>query len=100
MRKATLLGIKSSTRVAPLREIDEIHCHDLAKSFHSYKCDYSCGMITVYFSSTINAKGAAYSTAVQHVDRMKLPKDSCRTEKLYGRQGCRSVKLLRGKEGA
>lgn len=82
-----------------LRDIDEAHCHALAKSVSNYKYGYTVGTRTVYFSSSGNQEGATYMTAVRNVDGMKVLKVDCCTSILDGRLERCCAELLRNKYG-
>lgn len=57
-------------------------------------------MMTMYFLSRTNPKGAEYSTAVHNVDGRKYVNDGYCMKMLVGRHSRRSVNILRAQEGA
>lgn len=59
-----------------LRNIYESNCSALEKSLQNYSWDFMRGLMTVYFSSTVNPESATYATAVHNVNEMKFLKDS------------------------
>lgn len=51
-----------------LRSVDEVHCRALLKSSRKYNYDDLCGMLTVWYASTVNLKRVAYTNAVYYTD--------------------------------
>lgn len=58
----------------PLRGIDVAYCRKLAALFCNCKCNCARGMMTVYFSSADNPKGATYASSVHNADSTRLLK--------------------------
>lgn len=78
-----------------LRDLSDAHCHVLANSFRKCRYDFACGVITVYFSSTVNLAAATYATTVLNIDGIKLLNDGYYVVMLDGRHRFRSVEMLR-----
>lgn len=51
-----------------LCDIDDTHFSELTESFRYFNYDYSSGIMTWYFSFTVNNKGASYATSVPNFD--------------------------------
>lgn len=56
-----------------LRAIDEAHYHGQAELFCNYYYDYAYGIMSVYFSSTVDPVDSQYAIAVYNIDEIWLP---------------------------
>lgn len=81
-----------------LHDIDEVHYRAPKLWFSSYNYDYERGMITFYFSSTVDPVGATYTTAVHSIEDMEWLNDGYFVVILVGRHRCCSTKFERTNE--
>lgn len=89
----------NANRNKPLHDVDEEYCSTLAVDFCNVTYHYVRGLMTFYFSSTVNSDCAVYATAVQNVRGMKfLIDDYCEimSDCCYRP---RSVELLKDENG-
>lgn len=83
----------------PLGNIDEAHCRALLESFRNYNENYAHRMMTVYFSTRVDPKGATYATAVRSVDGMKMLKYGYRMVIIDACHCRRSMQMIRDENG-
>lgn len=55
-----------------LSDINEAGCRALAYYFRNYNYDCACGIMMVYFLSTISLGGTIYATTVHIVSRIRF----------------------------
>lgn len=84
---------------SPLHNNDVVHCHTLVATVRHYNHEYVRGIMTVYFSLTVNPEGVTYASAVHNFYRLKVQKNSYCMLKLNGRSWCRSIKVLKDEDG-
>lgn len=60
-----------------LRDVEEVHCCTVVRSFHNdgYQCPR--GMMTVYFCPAASSKSARCAGSMRNVDDKKLLKGGC-----------------------
>lgn len=78
----------------PLRDIGELHGHQLAISLSIYKKDSELGTMTLFFTPTVSPEGVTYGSVVQNIHITKLIEDGFCMLILYGRHVSRSVGVL------
>lgn len=67
--------------------------------FRNYGHAYVRGIMTVYFSSTVNPEDAIYATTLYTVDSIKALNDSYQVLMLKGRHRHRFVKIIQNDDG-
>lgn len=81
------------------RDINDAHCHALARSIRNYNIYYAHDMVIVHFSFTVNEEGATYATPAHTLDATKLLRDSYYMVMRDGSLQRSAFNLLRERDG-